>query len=140
MKHYIETALELALQAHTGQVDKAGNPYILHPMKLAANQKTHDGVVVALLHDAVEDSDLTIDELKERFPAHLTEAIELLTHSKDVEYFDYIQKISQNELAKAVKIQDLLHNSDLSRLKEITDKDRERAAKYKKALEMLQEA
>ena len=138
MTHYIETALELALQAHTGQVDKAGSPYILHPMKLAANQQTHDGVVVALLHDAVEDSDLTIEKLKEIFPAHITEAIELLTHSKDVEYFDYIQEISQNELAKAVKTQDLLHNSDLSRLKEITDNDRERAAKYKKALEMLQ--
>ena len=138
--NHIEEAVRLALRAHEGQMDKAGNPYILHPIKVAANQETLDGVVVALLHDAVEDSNLTIDELNEIFPEHITEAIELLTHKQGVTYFDYIQEISRNELAKAVKIQDLLHNSDLTRLKEITDQDHARVEKYKKALEMLQEA
>lgn len=134
----IERALAIALSAHRGQVDKAGRPYILHPMTVASRMGTDDGIITALLHDVVEDTEFTIDDLDCLFSSHIIEALELLTHEKGTDYFEYILRIKENPLAKAVKIQDLLHNSDLSRLgRDITKKDLQRQEKYAKAILML---
>ena len=134
----IERALAIALSAHRGQVDKAGRPYVLHPMTVAARMTTDDGIITALLHDVVEDSDYTIDDLDSLFSPNIIEALTLLTHEKGTDYFTYIHNLKDNPLARAVKIEDLLHNSDLTRLgRDITDKDIQRRNKYQKALAIL---
>jgi hypothetical protein len=93
---------------------------------------------VALLHDVVEDSSYTIQDLIEiGFPTQVIEAIIVLTHSKDMPYFDYINRVKNNPIATRVKIEDLKHNSDLTRLNEIIDEDLKRMEKYKKALFIL---
>ncbi len=142
-------AIEIAFRAHEGQVDKDGWPYVLHPVHLAEQMNTEDECVVALLHDVVEDSDITFEELeKEGFTEVQLEALRLLTREKDEpgltkeekdrRYFEYVERIGKNPIAKAVKMADLTHNMDKTRLSEITEKDEKRYAKYKKALEMLQ--
>ena len=119
-------------------MDKAGKPYILHPLQVAYNQRTEEGFIVGMLHDVVEDSHYTLyDLVKSGFSERVIEAVALLTHKKDVDYFDYVRQIKGNELARNVKLADLAHNSDLSRLPEITEKDRARVEKYKKAMEIL---
>lgn len=137
MKNSIEKALAMAAVAHQGQKDKAGRPYIMHPMTVAVNMKSTDGIITALLHDVVEDSDITFADLEGKFTPNIIEALKLLTHEKGTDYFEYIHKIKENELARAVKIQDLIHNSDLSRLENVSQKDIDRCAKYKKALAIL---
>lgn len=134
MSNY-ELALKIATEAHKGQVDKAGVPYINHPLTVASLVETEEEKIVALLHDTIEDTNITEqDLLNYGFSNKIVEAVKLLTHNKDVPYMDYVAKIKDNELARKVKIADLTHNSDLSRLKEITDKDKKRYKKYRKAL------
>lgn len=137
MKNSIEKALEIAASAHRFQKDKAGKPYIMHPMTLAVNMRSDDEIITALLHDVLEDSEVTEDYLSDYFSDNIIEALQLLTHEKGTDYFEYIHKIRENELAKAVKVQDLIHNSDLSRLHTVTPKDIARCKKYKKALAIL---
>lgn len=135
----ITKAIGIAMDAHKGQVDKAGQPYILHPLTVAMSQETEAGFITALLHDVVEDSDYTFADLETQgFSDEIIDALRLLTHDKSVEYGEYIAGISGNPLAVSVKIADLKHNSDLSRLPAVTDKDIERCEKYKKALRYLQ--
>lgn len=118
-------ALKLSFEAHKNQVDKSGMPYVYHPFHLAEQMETEDAVIVALLHDVVEDTDYTIDDIKELgFSKRVIEALELMTHDKSVPYMDYVAKIKDNPIAKAVKIADLKHNSDLSRLDVVDDKAR----------------
>ena len=123
-------------QAHKGQKDKAGRVYIFHPLAVSFGVKTKDAKIVALLHDVLEDSNYTIEDLN-----FLTEkqkcSLDLLTHKKDESYFDYIEKIKSDDIAKQVKLSDLKHNSNLKRLKNITEEDLERVKKYKKAMEIL---
>lgn len=134
MSNY-ELALKIATEAHKGQVDKAGVPYINHPLTVASLVDTEEEKIVALLHDTIEDTNITEqDLLNYGFSNKIVEAVKLLTHNKDVPYMDYVAKIKDNELARKVKIADLTHNSDLSRLKEITDKDKKRYNKYQNAL------
>lgn len=134
----IEKALEIAISAHKGQKDKAGKPYIFHPVIVASRMETEEGIMAALLHDVVEDSDITIEDIRAAgFPDSVVEAVRALTHADGEDYFDYIRTVQGNDLAVRVKIQDLNHNSDLSRLEVITEKDRKRAEKYKVALCML---
>lgn len=134
MSNY-ELALKIATEAHKGQVDKAGVPYINHPLTVASLVETEEEKIVALLHDTIEDTNITEqDLLNYGFSNKIVEAVKLLTHNKNVPYMDYVAKIKDNELARKVKIADLTHNSDLSRLKEITDKDKKRYEKYQKAL------
>jgi len=134
MSNY-ELALKIATEAHKGQVDKAGVPYINHPLTVASLVDTEEEKIVALLHDTIEDTSITEqDLLNYGFSNKIVEAVKLLTHNKNVPYMDYVAKIKDNELARKVKIADLTHNSDLSRLKEITDKDKKRYEKYQKAL------
>lgn len=130
MSNY-ELALKIATEAHKGQVDKAGVPYINHPLTVASLVDTEEEKIVALLHDTIEDTSITEQDLIDYgFPNEIVEAVKLLTHNKNVPYMDYVAKIKDNELARKVKIADLTHNSDLSRLKEITDKDKKRYEKY----------
>jgi len=130
-----ELALKIATEAHKGQVDKAGILYINHPLTVASLVDTEEEKIVALLHDTIEDTNITEqDLLNYGFSNKIIEAVKLLTHNKNVPYMVYVAKIKDNELARKVKIADLTHNSDLSRLKEITEKDKKRYEKYQKAL------
>lgn len=131
-------ALKLCFEAHKNQVDKSGMPYVFHPFHFAEQMMDENTTVVALLHDVIEDTDYTIEDLKNvGFNAAVLEAISLMTHSKDVPYMDYVAEIKKNPIAKAVKLADLKHNSDLSRLDTVDNKAIKRVGKYKNAIEFL---
>jgi len=131
-------AMIIAYNAHINQVDKAGVPYIYHPIHLAEQMDTETECIIALLHDVVEDTGITFEELEKEFPIEVIEILKLLTHNKEIKYMDYIAEIKKNSIAKKVKIADIKHNSDESRLDKITIKDIERRNKYSKALEYLE--
>ena len=131
-------ALKISFQAHKNQLDKSGIPYVYHSFHLAEQMDDEYSVCVALLHDVVEDTEMTIDDLTEQgFPPEVTEALLLMTHDDSVPYMDYIKKIKTNSLATKVKLADLEHNSDLTRLDEINDAALERADKYRQAMFLL---
>lgn len=130
-------AMKIAYDAHKGQVDIVGVPYIYHPIHLAEQMNTETDCIVALLHDVVEDTDITLEQLGQEFSNEVIEALRLLTHDKTIDYMEYIKEIKNNPIARRVKIEDLKHNMDESRLDEITPKDRERKEKYKKAFAFL---
>lgn len=136
----IRRAYRTALEAHCGQVDKSGADYINHPLTVAA-QVSDDvsAIIVALLHDTVEDTALTLDELREKIPLTDDEAaaLSLLTHDEKIPYLDYVAAIKSNELARRVKVADLKHNSDLSRINNPSPKDFARVEKYQTALKLL---
>ena len=132
-------ALKIAYEAHKKQLDKTGLPNVFHPYHLAEQMADEYTTCVALLHDVVEDSNYTIqDFIAEGFPTEVSEAIKELTHSKDIPYFKYINRVKNNAIATRVKIEDLKHDSDLTRLNEISDEDFKRIEKYKKALFILE--
>jgi len=108
-------AMQIAYQAHQGQFDKCGIPYIFHPIHLAEQMDSEYACCVALLHDTVEDTDVTIEDLCKVFPSEVTDAIRLMTHEDGTDYFDYVRAIKENPIAKKVKLADLAHNSDQSR-------------------------
>ena len=130
-------AMKIAYNAHYNQFDRAGVPYMYHPIHLAENMDSEIACVVALLHDVVEDTDITMEELEKTFPREVIEILKLLTHDKKVDYMEYIKRIKENEIARKVKIEDILHNADETRLDSITEEDIIRREKYKKALEFL---
>ena len=133
-------AYKIAFEAHRDQLDKTGLPYIHHPLHLAFQMSDEVTTCVALLHDVVEDSDMTFEELEKLgFGGEIVDALRLLTHADDVQYMDYVREIKKNPVAAAVKRADLMHNSDMTRLDVVTEKDLQRAEKYKKALEILSE-
>ena len=109
-------AMKIAYNAHHGQLDCNGVPYIFHPYHLAEQMSDEITVCVALLHDVAEDTDITIEQLEKDFPKEVTEALKLLTHNAGTDYFEYIRAIKNNPVAKAVKVADLIHNSDQSRI------------------------
>ena len=120
-----------------GQNDKFGIPYIFHPMHLAELMDTEEECIVAILHDVVEDTDITFEYLEKEFSDTIVEAIKLLTRDKSIPYDEYIMKLKDNEIAKKVKLADLLHNSNVNRLTQITEKDIIRNHKYKNAIRIL---
>lgn len=131
-------AMKIAYNAHLNQVDKSGMPYIFHPIYIAERMDDEESTIVALLHDTIEDSDLTICDLKmEGFSESVIEALECLTHDKNMQYEKYIQRIKENPLAKKVKKVDLEHNSLLERLEIVDESVMNRLKKYEKAKEML---
>ncbi len=131
-------ALKIAFDAHKEQVDKTGLPYVFHPFHLAEQMDDETSVCVALLHDVVEDSDVSFDDLKRQgFPDAVLEALALLTHDPEIPYMDYVRSVKKNSVAKKVKLADLTHNSDPTRLDTVTEYDRIRNEKYKKAKEIL---
>lgn len=132
-------AIKLMYEAHKDQVDKAGMPYVLHPLHVAEEMEDETRTIVALLHDVVEDSDITFEKLSELgFSNTVIESLKLLTHDEDIDYFDYIQNIGTNPISISVKLADLRHNSDLSRLDKITNEDILRVEKYKKCIDYLE--
>ena len=133
-------ALKLCFEAHKEQVDKSGMPYVFHPFHLAEQMNTEETTIVALLHDLVEDTDYTIEELVDMgFDKSITDAIALMTHADNVAYMDYVRAIKDNPIAKTVKLADLKHNSDLTRLEIVDEKALSRREKYLKAIAILQE-
>lgn len=131
-------AMKIAYEAHHGQTDKNDIPYIYHPIHLAEQMKDEETICVALLHDVVEDTDITFDDLeKNGFTNGIIAALKLLTHDDAEPYLEYVARIKNNEIARQVKIADLRHNSDLSRLDNIDEKVIQRKKKYEKALEIL---
>lgn len=133
-------ALKLCFEAHKNQADKSGMPYVFHPFHLAEQMEDENTVTVALLHDIVEDTEYSLDDLKNMgFPQQVIEALGLLTHDKSVPYMDYVKKIKENSIAKVVKLADLKHNSDLSRLETIDEKALKRVKKYKNAMNLLED-
>lgn len=136
---HTKKALKLCFEAHKDQVDKCGMPYVFHPFHLAEQMKDEITTVVALLHDVVEDTDFTLDDLRSMgFPEEALEALTLLTHDPAVPYMDYIAAIKRNSIAKKVKLADLYHNSNLLRLDTVDEKALERVQKYHKAIALLE--
>ena len=133
-------AMKLCFEAHKEQKDKSGLPYIHHPLHLAEQMTDEDTTIVALLHDVMEDADVTPEQLAERgFGQHIIDALLLMTHRDGVDYLDYVSKIKDNPIAKAVKLADLAHNSDTTRLDVVTAKDLERVDTYNQAKALLNE-
>ena len=138
MTENIKLAYAIALVAHKNQYDKVGVPYINHPLTVSNNLENEDEKIVGLLHDVVEDTAVTLDDLRLFFDKHIIEAIDLLTHKEEDSYMDYLAKIKTNPLALKVKLADLNHNMDMSRFENPTKRDYERLEKkYKPAYEFL---
>ena len=131
-------AFFIMLRAHINQKDKAGRCYIFHPINVALGVNGVRAKTVALLHDVLEDSELYSIEDFKFLDKEQMEAILLLTHSANEEYFNYINKVKTNKIALDVKLSDLMHNSNLKRLKTITERDINRRNKYLKAIEILE--
>lgn len=131
-------ALEIAKEAHSDQYDKAGVDYIQHPLYVASLVSSEKEKAVALLHDVIEDSSVTKEDLLlSGIDMEVVEAVSILTKNSNDSYQSYLERVKGNELARTVKLADLTHNSDLSRLKEITRIDKARLNKYAKAIEYL---
>ena len=130
-------AMIIAYKAHQNQFDKANIPYIYHPIHIAEQMDTELECIVALLHDVVEDTDITLNDLEKEFPKEVIDLLKILTHDKKIDYIEYIKKVKTNPIATKIKIADLKHNSDITRLENITTTDLKRIEKYKKALEIL---
>ncbi len=130
----VEDAIKLALDQHHGQVDKAGEPYILHPLRVMAQMQTDDEQIVAVLHDVVEDSDVTLDDLRRLgYSEAIVTAIDCLSRRDGETYDEFIQRIKPNALAVRVKLGDLHDNMDLRRNATLDDKALERFQRYRKA-------
>lgn len=133
-----EKAYEIAKKAHLGQIDKAGEDYIKHPEKVASFVNSDEEKAVAYLHDVIEDTELTLEDLREYgFSEEVLKAVDVITKKKGQDYQTYLNSVKENKLARVVKLVDLRHNSDLTRLMNITEKDRERKEKYQKAIDFL---
>ncbi len=134
-------ALKLSFEAHKDQLDKGGIPYVYHPFHLAEQMDSEDTVITALLHDVVEDTAYTLDDIRAMgFPDRIVDALALLTHDKDVPYMEYVSRIKENPIAKAVKLADLRHNSDLSRIDTVNEKVLRRIEKYTEAIRLLEDS
>ncbi len=136
----LETAIGIAVEAHQGQQSKDERPYILHPLHLMLQMETEAEMITAVLHDVVEDTDITLADLTAAgFSEEVLAALQLLTHDEAVPYEQYIAAIKTNPLASRVKVADLTHNMDIRRLPEIRDKDLRRLRKYGRAWQVLKE-
>jgi len=136
----LERAIEIAVSAHQGQVDKANKPYILHPLRLMFKMNSENEMIVAVLHDVVEDTDWTIEKLiSEGFDEEVITAVKLLTHNKKVPYKKYIEAIKTNTIALRVKLADLEDNLDIKRIAHPKFKDYARIAEYLKYYNDLKE-
>lgn len=137
MNEVFETALSIAVEVHKGQVDKMGLPYILHPIAVASKVDTLELKTIAILHDTIEDTDVTAEYLLEKgIPQELVDAVVLLSKPKDEEYEHYVRRVKENPLAKVVKLADLSHNTDPSRA---AGSDEAHRQKYERAKQILAE-
>ena len=135
-------ALKVCFEAHKEQEDKSGLPYVVHPFHLAEQMEDEDTTITALLHDVAEDTDISLEDIAGMgFSQKVMEALALLTHDEAVPYMEYVKEIGKNPVARKVKLADLRHNSDLSRLDagQINEKALARAKKYEEAIRLLEE-
>ncbi|CAN7548617.1 HD domain-containing protein [Pseudomonas sp. LjRoot277] len=138
MTQTLERAIAIAATAHEGQVDKGGNPYILHPLKVMLRVTTLEERIVAVLHDVVEDSGISLDDLrKEGFSEAVLTAIESVTKVAGESYEAFVERAAQNPIGRVVKLADLEENSDLSRIAQPSWEDLERIEKYRRAIGVL---
>lgn len=135
----LEKCIEFARKAHEGQKDKGGNDYIEHPLRLMHSVSSTEEKITAILHDILEDTCYTIGDLKRLLDIsdEAADALRLLTRKRGENYMDYIEKLSHNPLAVAVKVADLKDNMNLKRLSVVTEQDLKRCEKYRQALEVL---
>jgi (p)ppGpp synthase/HD superfamily hydrolase len=138
----LERAIEIAVMAHKGAVDKGGQPYILHPLAVMMSLKTDEEKIVGVLHDVVEDTHWTFEALKqEEFSKEIIEALQSVTKSdSDSSYSDFIERAKANAIGRKVKIADLKHNMDITRIPRISNLDLERLERYRQSLEILEES
>lgn len=135
----VKKAINIMYKKHENQIDKGGIPYVFHPWHIAEQMPDEEKTIVALLHDVIEDTDTTLEELKSSgFSDEIVKALELLAHNNNEDYFTYIKKLSSNEIARCVKLEDLKHNLDLTRLKKIAEKDLKRQQKYQECIKFLE--
>jgi (p)ppGpp synthase/HD superfamily hydrolase len=139
MMPMLEQVISLAAMAHSGQLDKGGQPYILHPLRVMLSLQTEEERVVAVLHDIVEDTNWTLDALAINFPRSIVSAVDALTRRSEETYKAFIARAAQNELARRVKIADLKDNLDMRRIPHATLEDWDRAARYQAALSYLED-
>lgn len=131
-------ALLISFNAHKEQLDKSGMPYVYHPFHVAEQMKDEYTTCAALLHDVVEDTGITLNDLRsEGFPDEVIDALSLLTHEDGTPYFEYIERIKTNPIASAVKLADLAHNMDITRMDFPDIRCYERLEKYRTALSIL---
>ena len=134
----LERAIAIATEAHAGQLDKAGQPYILHPIRVMLGVTTPEARIAAALHDVVEDSEWTIDDLrKEGFSEAILSGVDAVTRRKDETYEEFVIRSGQDPIGREVKIADLHDNANLARIREPSEKDRKRLQRYQRALETL---
>lgn len=135
-----EKAMQIAIKVHSTQLDKGGNSYIGHPLRVEKLCDDEDCKIVALLHDTVEDGDITAEYLlMQGFPTYMVDAVLSVSRNKEEDYFNFIQRCKSNPIGRIVKLADLKDNMDVTRLNELTDKDIERLKKYHKAYKILEE-
>ena len=136
----LERAISIAVEAHSGQVDKGGHPYILHPLRVMMAVSSTEEKIVAVLHDVVEDSSWTFEALSEEgFSDEVVTALKSVTKTSESEDYDsFIERAKRNAIGKAVKIADLRDNMDITRITNLTEKDSLRLTKYQRALQRLE--
>ena len=133
-------AMNLCFDAHKEQMDKGGIPYVFHPIHLAEQMSDELSTVCALLHDVIEDTNYTLSDISDMgFPISVTEVLALPTYDQSISYFDYVKRLAANPIAKQIKLADLKHNSDISRLDAINENTVRRIYKYKQAMKILME-
>lgn len=134
----LERAIEIAARTHAGQLDKGGAPYILHPLRVMLRVAPGAQQIVAVLHDVVEDSEVTFEDLeREGFSAEVISGLRAVTKVEGELYEDFVARAALDPVGKAVKLADLMENSDLSRIAEPSQKDLERVEKYGRAIQYL---
>lgn len=135
----LERAIAVALEAHQGQTDRYGSPYILHPLFVMMQMDSENEMVAAVLHDVLEDSELTLEYLRDQgFQPEVLEAVRLLTHDPEaLSYQEYVRRLKLNPIAAKIKLADLKHNMDIRRMNRVEEKDIARLEKYRRAWEIL---
>lgn len=134
----LEKAIAIAVEAHRGQLDKAGQPYILHPMRVMLSGKTTEEMICGILHDVIEDTPISIEMLQqEGFSPSVLHALQLLTHDRKTPYTAYIEQLAEDALATQIKLYDLHDNMNRSRLGMMTLEDERRMEKYRRSYEYL---
>ncbi|HRC61147.1 MAG: bifunctional (p)ppGpp synthetase/guanosine-3',5'-bis(diphosphate) 3'-pyrophosphohydrolase [Propionivibrio sp.] len=138
MMSTLERAIVIAAEAHAGQMDKAGAPYVLHPLRMMLRLSTSDEMIAAVLHDVVEDCGLSLEMLRaDGFSEQVLEAIDSVTRRAEESYEEFVLRAASNSIGRRVKLADLRDNSDLSRIKHPTARDYARVEKYRRAIETI---
>jgi (p)ppGpp synthase/HD superfamily hydrolase len=134
----LEKAIAIALRVHEGQTDRYGRPYIIHPLTVMLQMDSEAEMTAAVLHDVIEDSETTLEDLKEEgFSPEVLEAVRLMTHEEMDSYEVYVRKLKPNPMARKIKLADLQHNMDIRRMDRVEARDLERLERYRSAWETL---